>query len=55
MKKKKFNKASDTMKQLYKSKNIFGLQQFKKDYPIYSLKADCYILRLQKMIQTVGT
>lgn len=48
MKQKKFNRASDTMKQLYKSKNIFGLQQFKKDYPIYSLKADCYILRLQK-------
>lgn len=48
MKQKKFNKASDTMHQLYKSKNIFGLEQFKKDYPTYSLKADCYILRLQK-------
>jgi hypothetical protein len=48
MKKKKFNKASDTMQQLYKSKNILGLEQFKKDYPIYSTKVDCYILRLQR-------
>lgn len=48
MKKKKFNRASDIMKQLYKSKNVFGLEQFKKDYPTYSTKVDCYILRLQK-------
>ena len=48
MKKKKFNKASDTMQQLYKSKNILGLEQFKKDYPTYSTKVDCYILRLQR-------
>ena len=48
MNQNKFNRASDIMKQLFKSKNIFGLEQFKKDYPTYSLKADCYILRLQK-------
>lgn len=48
MKKKKLNKASDTMQQLYKSKNILGLEQFKKDYLTYSTKVDCYILRLQK-------
>ena len=48
MKQKKLNRAKDTMLQLYKSKNIFGLKQFKLDYPFYSLKVDCYILRLQK-------
>jgi len=48
MKRNKFNRASDIMKQLFKSKNIYGLEQFKKDYPTYSLKADCYILRIQR-------
>lgn len=48
MKQKKFNRASDTMKQLYKAKDIKGLIDFKNNYPVYSLKAECYILRIQK-------
>lgn len=48
MKKSKFNRAQDIMMQLFKSKNIIGLQEFKKDYPTYSLKAECYILRIQR-------
>ena len=48
MKQKKFNRASDTMKQLYKAKDIKGLIEFKSNYPKYSLKAECYILRLQR-------
>ena len=48
MKQKKFNRASDTMKQLYKAKDIKGLIELKSNYPKYSLKAECYILRLQR-------
>lgn len=48
MKQSKLNRAKDTILQLYKSKNIFGLKQFKLNYPSYSLKVDCYILRLEK-------
>ena len=48
MKQKKFNRASDTMKQLYKAKDIKGLIDFKNNYPVYSLKAECYILRIKK-------
>ena len=48
MKQKKFNRASDTMKQLHKAKDIKGLIDFKNNYPVYSLKVECYILRIQK-------
>lgn len=44
----KQNRIKDTMKQLYKSKNIYGLKQLKKDYPKFTQKVDCYILRLEK-------
>ena len=47
MKQKKFNRASDIMKQLYEEKDIKGLIDFKNNYPDYSSEAECYILRIE--------
>ena len=44
----KKNRINDTMNQLFKSKNIDGLKKIRDDYPIYSLKCDCYIARIQR-------
>ena len=38
----------DTMKTLWKHKDIKGLIKIKDDYPIYSRKAACYIERIKR-------
>ena len=47
MEKSKLNKMHDFLLDLYKKKDVDGLESAIRNYPTYALKAKCYIDRIK--------